>query len=330
MAPLVSVIIPVYNAENYLNECVDSVLTQTHSNLEVFLIDDGSTDASPAICDAYQAADKRVQAIHKPNVGAGGTRNVGLERMKGDYVAFLDADDRWDSTCVEFLYGALSRNGADMSICNFREIDGNGKILKRRSSGGGETAYSGVEAMKIMLYLTDFGYGPWATLYKAELWKEVRFPDYRMAQDIAALYLVYRKARKAIFADEIRMSYRIHFNSTVHKPFNRNKLSVLDASNDILEYCRASCPEAVPAAESRLLSSACFIYFQIPTRQLVGYPDVAERCKKIIRTYRWRVMLDKESRRKTRIGAALSYLGFPLERLLYRLFVSTVAPSPRK
>lgn len=317
--PLISVIIPVYNMEKYLDECMESALNQTYRNTEIFLVDDGSSDRCPEMCDAYEKADSRVRVIHKKNGGQGSARNMALDRVTGSYVAFLDSDDFWDLDDLEYLYDALTRNDADISSCNYRFVKEDGSIWKTRSAGGGEKVYSGVDAMKDALYSKSFGVGPCAKLYRASLWDGVRFPEDRLFEDLAITYRVYHKADRVSFSDAPKLSYRMRPDSATNGSFNRNKISILDTADDILRYCRENCPEAVPAAESRQLASACHLYFQIPQNQLREQADVAERCEKIIRACRRRVMLDKDSRRKTRIGAALSYLGFPLERKIYQL-----------
>ena len=120
---LVSIIVPVYRAEQYLSECVDSLLEQTYPNIEIVLVDDGSPDGSPALCDGYAARDARVTVIHKENGGVSSARNAGLAAAKGEYIIFVDSDDRADGRMVELLYGALVQNQADISI-GALQIDG--------------------------------------------------------------------------------------------------------------------------------------------------------------------------------------------------------------
>ena len=118
--PIVSVIVPIYNAAAYLHECVDSILAQTVTDLEVILVDDGSTDESPAICDEYEKADTRVRVIHKPNGRAASARNAGLAVASGEYVAFVDADDWIDPA----MYGKMAAQNADVCLCDYVRFDG--------------------------------------------------------------------------------------------------------------------------------------------------------------------------------------------------------------
>ena len=120
--PLISVIIPVYNLENYIEKCLDSVLSQTYKNLEILVVDDGSTDSSPSICDKYSQSDSRIQVFHIDNGGAAHARNTALEKMTGEFVTFVDGDDYIDSTYIEKLYNNITDKNADISICKWIDV----------------------------------------------------------------------------------------------------------------------------------------------------------------------------------------------------------------
>ena len=122
-APLISVIVPIYKVEPYLRECVDSILGQTHGNLEVILVDDGSPDACPAICDEYAARDARVRVIHKTNGGLSDARNVGLDVARGEWVGFVDSDDVVEPTMYEVLLSCAQKAHAQIAVCNFAEFN---------------------------------------------------------------------------------------------------------------------------------------------------------------------------------------------------------------
>ena len=121
--PLISVIVPVYNVERYLGSCIDSILAQRYGRLEILLINDGSTDSSGAICDAYMEKDKRIRVIHKDNTGQADTRNLGIELAAGEYLAYVDSDDLVAEDYIERLYQMAVSTGAGMSVCRFRPFD---------------------------------------------------------------------------------------------------------------------------------------------------------------------------------------------------------------
>lgn len=127
---MISVIIPVYKVEKYLDKCVESVVGQTYTDLEIILVDDGSPDGCPAMCDAWAEKDERIKAIHKPNGGLSSARNAGLVKASGEYVFFLDSDDTISANCIELLADAVRRDNSDICIANVARIDENGKPIK--------------------------------------------------------------------------------------------------------------------------------------------------------------------------------------------------------
>ena len=128
MSDIISVIIPVYNVEAYLPQCLDSVLTQSYSSLQVILIDDGSTDSSGGICDEYAAKDSRIHVIHQKNGGAASAKNAGLRVAIGKYLSFVDSDDYLEKNAYSFMVNCLQTTGADVVQCSFRDIYRNKEI----------------------------------------------------------------------------------------------------------------------------------------------------------------------------------------------------------
>ena len=128
---LISVILPIYNVEPYLERAVDSIIKQTYRNIEIILVDDGSPDNCGNICDAYAKQDKRIIVIHKENGGLSDARNVGIKKASGKYITLVDSDDYVDDDYVEFLYSLIKNSGADMSICSHTVLYDNGTILTK-------------------------------------------------------------------------------------------------------------------------------------------------------------------------------------------------------
>ena len=134
MKPLISVIVPVYKVEAYLTACVESVLAQTYPNFELILVDDGSPDNCPRMCDEFAARDSRIRVIHKKNGGLSSARNAGIDAAKGSYLAFLDSDDLWTPFFLERLHAALTEADADFSVCLFRRFQGEAPASRNRES----------------------------------------------------------------------------------------------------------------------------------------------------------------------------------------------------
>ena len=220
-APLVSIIVPVYNAQHYLHYCIDSILTQSYRRLEIVLIDDGSTDDSPAMCDAYASKDPRITVIHQDNGGIAAAQNAGLDASTGDYIAFADNDDILDRRNIEFLLHALLATGADMSKARWQQFGVCQLDSVAREAAQGESdpekltmlgkplhAYQTVfckslrvagELLGLRTEAKYFNEANWCRLYRRELWDGIRFPEGRYAQDVMVAGELY--ARMALVAD---------------------------------------------------------------------------------------------------------------------------------
>lgn len=201
--PLISVIVPAYNAEGYLRRCVDSILAQTLGDLEVVLVDDGSTDGTAAICDAYAAADARVRAIHQKNGGVSSARNRGLSAARGDYIAWLDSDDYFMPAALEKLYGALRRNGKQVAMCNYRNILVDGFEQPPRYSLPYEEKVYPREAM--VGFILSIGMTPvlWGSLMTRALYDGIVFPEGRLFEDVRNTYKLHERADGAVMLSEV-------------------------------------------------------------------------------------------------------------------------------
>lgn len=141
---MISIIIPIYNVEKYLNKCIDSILNQTYSDLEIILVDDGSTDKSSEICEYYKEIDNRIRVIHKKNGGLSEARNVGIDIAKGEYIAFLDSDDWADENLYKRLYQLSQKYSSDISMCSFKWVQNEKEVLNKIDE---EIVYSNLEAL---------------------------------------------------------------------------------------------------------------------------------------------------------------------------------------
>ena len=181
----ISVIVPVYNAEPFLAKCIDSLLAQTYPDMEILLIDDGSTDASPTVCDRYAAQDARVRVIHQKNAGVGAARNAGLDAAKGAYIAFVDADDTVLPDYLETLYRDITEQGADIVCCNCREfyhgqiVNMTGRrVLENRRITDRNICYADMLAGREV-----YPYMVWAALFRRERCGALRFCPLPFGED---------------------------------------------------------------------------------------------------------------------------------------------------
>lgn len=214
-APLISVIIPVYKVEQYLRQCVDSVVGQTHSHLEILLIDDGSPDTSGAICEDYALRDPRVRVIHQENQGLSAARNTGLDVATGEYVAFVDSDDWVEPDMLEALLHGLLEHGADIAGCApIPEVE-DGIAVRFPSLRSDATALllNREEALKELLRDQRLRNFSWSYLYRAALFQDVRFPHGKRFEDVHTTYRLFMKARAVVALPIAKYHYRIRKGS---------------------------------------------------------------------------------------------------------------------
>ena len=199
---MISIIIPVYNVENYLNRCIDSVLSQTYKNLEIILIDDGSTDSSSKICDFYQEKDRRVIAYHKRNEGQGIARNYGIDRSKGEYIMFVDSDDWIDPRMCEKLMSLCNTYKRDITGCAY-SIDFADGTSKNQFSDSKSGIISGKKCILNVLYQIEGDLGSMCCkLFKRELFENIEFPTNKNFEDIATTLVLFEKANKVVLLED--------------------------------------------------------------------------------------------------------------------------------
>ena len=208
---LISVIIPIYNVKPYLVECLESVVKQTYDNLEIILIDDGSTDGSGEICDEFAAKDKRIHVFHQNNKGIGYTRNVGLDNMNGTMVAFLDSDDAYDRDFASRMLQTLLDRKSDIVVCKYTEIRSTEKLQRTGKEKTGPMASEGMYTSDDALRALADGFidpSLYNKLYRRELWDSIRFPEGNIGEDLAAIYRVINNCNNVYVVDQPLYLYR--------------------------------------------------------------------------------------------------------------------------
>ena len=232
---LVSVIVPVYNMEQYLEKCIDSIINQTYKNLEIILIDDGSEDSSGQICDRYAARDKRIKVIHQENHGLAASRNIGISVSSGEFIMFVDSDDYIDAETVQLLYEQSKKYCADISICGFKYTDKNGKIWDSEPVTINEGIVSKRDFWEHFYSDTRIFYVTlWAKLFRRSVWNGVTLPPGKLHEDEFAVYHLIENAN-TIAVSKKPMYYYVQSDSSII----RAKFTVknLDAAEAMLLRC---------------------------------------------------------------------------------------------
>lgn len=240
---LVSIIVPVYNVEKYINRCVDSLCVQTYSNIEIILIDDGSSDDSGDLCDYYAGIDERIRVIHKKNSGVSEARNQGISSAEGQYILFVDSDDYVSSNIIETLYNAIQKYSLDISACFFKRVLENAILDERNIDNSDDydiDICTGKEIIERIYhnYERNIELVVWNKMYKRELFDkyEIVYPKGRYHEDIFVTYkLLYYALRVGIVQKELYY-YRTRPGSIMTVKFSEKQLDGLDAKEEAITF----------------------------------------------------------------------------------------------
>lgn len=216
MNKLISVIIPVYNVKNYLERCVNSILSQSYKKLEIILVDDGSTDGSGKLCDEIAKKDLRIVVLHKNNGGLSEARNYGIERAKGEYISFVDSDDWIAPTMIEDLYNSILKYGVKLAICETTYAYECYNYSPRTT--GDAFLLDKLSAYKLLLKNRRFRTNAWNKLYLADIWSKLRFPKGKKYEDVYIMHEVYDMCDNIAYVDKALYYYFQRSDSIVHVP----------------------------------------------------------------------------------------------------------------
>lgn len=212
---LLSVVVAVYNIDRYIGKCVRSIMDQTYRNLEILLVDDGSNDNSPSICDHLAAADRRIRVIHKENGGLSDARNAGIEAARGEYITFVDGDDWIDAAMYESLLSSMQEFEAPLGICRYRQI-GEHKTVDESTDSA--FIFEGSEALESFIAEEDdipIQNAAWNKLYTRELMGELRFPKGKYYEDIVYTTKLLARAHRVVFLDHAFYNYVLERNGSI-------------------------------------------------------------------------------------------------------------------
>lgn len=305
---MVSVIVPVYNVEKYLRECLDSICGQTYADIEVILVDDGSTDTSPIICKEYAARDRRFKVIHRPNCGPSEARNSGIKISTGSHIMFVDSDDIISPLTIELLLKLAEEEDADIVTAPFFEFsDSDKKEFSERLNR--KSAMRGKEAALTMLYQSGDSLGltnsPCGKLFRRSFWGDFKFTKEMLYEDLELLPMVTAAARSVVATDSIVYGYRRN-NASRMGTFSSRRFDALTACNTLAEHFAAD-PELSRAAEDRRLSAA-FNMLMLMGRHRFNEPARIDECCAIIRRQRRNSLWNKHVRFRNKAGIILSYI----------------------
>lgn len=318
---IVSVVVPVYNVELYVEKCIRSILSQTYPYFELILVDDGSTDRSGKICEEYARFDERVRVVHQENGGLSAARNTGIDAAKGELITFVDSDDFVHTEFLEHLVKALEETDSQVAISShevFYQTSYQEHICEKK-----EAQPLNVEDLyNISLVGYPFFVSAWAKLYDIKLFEHIRYPKGELYEDLAIVYKLFSGVERACFIDEPLYFYYQRQDSILHSAFNTKKLKYLENALNGLEFIKKNYPQCQSAAEAKVLAGA------VDTMVMIGRSDspeliwIQKQCHSYIKKYRSAWIMDKRMRKVHRICMLLSYLRLDIlfSRYVFPLF----------
>ena len=273
--PLLSVIVPVYKAEAYLEECVRSIRSQTYENLEIILVDDGSPDRCGQMCDQFAAEDPRIRVIHKENGGQSAARNMALDIATGEYIGFVDADDWIEPTMYETLYGLLTAHNAQISACGARLLFENGSTSYLNTNYPADRSirvFTTLEAMENVISNKQLTNSLWDKLYHRSILEDLRLSEGKIYEDMELMPKCLEKAQKVVYDPTPFYQYRQTASSTIRGEFTPARFAEADVALQIAQDYKLRYPTLYPRA---------FAYYISVSLTIIHRSRKAASCKQL-------------------------------------------------
>lgn len=262
----ISVIVPVYKVEPYLDKCVSSVVNQTYTNLEIILVDDGSPDSCPTMCDAWAEKDSRIRVIHKPNGGLSDARNAGMTVATGELMAFVDSDDWIVPDMYEYLYQRLAEDNSDIAACGVQMV-WEDKTQSRMLTQEGNCVLNQEEAMRAIIEESWLKQPVWYKLYKTDLIRDILFPMGKCHEDVFWSYQAVGSAKKVSVSDHVGYYYLQRGGSIMGAGYSLKRLDAVEAKVQRCAYIQERFPALSPLAIKDLWFT-CIYQGQLALRAL--------------------------------------------------------------
>lgn len=314
--PLITVIVPIYNVENYLEKCLNSIVNQQYKNLEILLIDDGSTDLSGKIADKYAAKDNRIKVVHKENGGLSDARNYGLKIMTGEYVTFIDSDDYVTEDYISFMYNLLEQTNftAPLAICSLINVYGDSG---RQKDNGDQTEkiLSGKKCIEMMCYHNLVDTCAYAKLGKKELYSDNFFPVNKLFEDIGSTYKLLMQCEKVACGFKGKYYYVIRPNSIVTSGFSLKKLDLLEMTDQMAK----DVIKVYPDLQNAVLRRQVYARFSTlnQTLHVKNVNKIQSKLINYINENRAAILKNAKAPKRDKLAYYLLKLGIPVYRFAW-------------
>ena len=313
---LISVIVPVYGVEQYLEKCLNSIINQTYEHLEIIVIDDGTKDKSGEIADKFAEVDSRIVVYHKENGGLSDARNYGIKRAHGEYITCIDSDDYVDEDYVYYLFDKLKKYSADIAFCQHRVIFPSGKI---RDNGKSDSELiSAKRCIERILYDDVLDTSAWAKLYKRSLFDDVEYPKGMLFEDIGTTYKLIMQCKEIAIGYETKYNYVLRKDSIVTGSFNPKKLDLLIMTDQMANKVAEVYPDLSNAALRRR------VYARFSTLNQMLDVDTFEKEKhdiiNFIEKNRIKILKDGNAPLRDKIAIFLLWMDYYLYKIAWKSY----------
>lgn len=318
MSPKISIIVPVYNVEQFISECINSILNQTFRDFELILINDGSTDKSGQICDEFASKDERIVVVHKENGGQSSARNKGIDLAKGEYIGFIDSDDWIEHDMYQIMYTKAIETGAEIAACNIVQYN---KDSSKYYFCQDPTDYvcDRKSAMQ-ELYLNErLTFSPCNKLIKRELFREIRFKEGYILEDIDFTYRIIHQSQKVFYTGQALYNYRYNEQSTMRKAFTKKRLDEFEVRKSLYLFYRDNYPSHANEVYAEWFLTGLMLYINI----LKYYPNEKDQYRYLIEADRKKLsslVLKKTYNRKKKLLLSLAVISPQLLVKFYTLY----------
>ena len=316
---LISVIVPVYNIEKYVGKAIETIIGQTYRDLEIILVDDGSTDKSGEICEHYAGKDDRIVVVHQENGGLSKARNTGTRIAKGDAIAYIDGDDYIHPCYFEILAKNLTEHNADISVCGMQVVSENEyeELTHSKDVENAAVEISAEEALEGMLSQKRFSLSSCAKLYKRKIAQSHYFPEQELFEDYYTVYRFFTEADAVTYTDAGLYYYLKRAGSITKKKYSHQMMDYIKHGEQVIDHVKQSGQQLMDAAISRLVWACFYIVTHIDDSS--KYREDEEYCWNYIKKYRTKVIRDNSAVKKEKMLCALSMFGKKPLKLVYKM-----------
>lgn len=311
----ISIVVPVYNVEKYLEKCLDSIIKQTFIDVEILLIDDGSTDNSLKICKNYAEKDDRIRVIHQINQGLSAARNTGIENAKGKYIGFIDSDDYIDEDMYEYLYNQITNQDADIAVCGiYNEY---ADIIRRAYPQDEYIVATQKEAMSMVLEANKISVNAVNKLYKREIFKDLRYPVGKLSEDAHLILEILLQANRIVISTTPKYHYVHRENSITTAPYTQKDLSVIEAYVNNKKLIEKYYPDLLEVAEFRCFFAYFYVLDKMALTKKFKDKETRKKLIKYVRANKSSLKKNSYVGRNRKIAA----IGLMIHPIFYNMFV---------